>query len=119
MLSAFFDEDGEHQPEIIEVGEVDEGDIYQNKCCEGFGWEVRLIFPDELHPHYTSYWGKCLNEDCPNYQKNLLGDDPYRGVSSICHEDFVEWLAYQDAAATSTQQAFTLDATSTAFLVSQ
>lgn len=110
MLSAFFDDDGEHQPEIIEVGEVEEGDIYQNKCCNGYGWEVRLINPDELNPEYTTYWGMCLNGNCPDYQENLGPDDPWRGVSSICHEDFVEWLAYQDAAVTSAQQVVALDA---------
>lgn len=79
--------------EIIEAGQVKNGDVYPDRCCQGYGWEVRMIFRDNLHPHFTEYWGWCLNEHCPNFDEQIGPSDPYRGLSHICHEDFAEWLA--------------------------
>jgi hypothetical protein len=88
MLQAYFE--GER---IITTGDVEQGDIYPSFCCTGHNWEVRLLFPDEAQPEYTSIWGWCNNLDCPDYQASMGPGDPYRGVSSICREDFEEWLA--------------------------
>ena len=78
--------------------EVKEGDNFPDKCCAGFDWEVRLIFPDEKHPGYTEFWGRCHNPDCPDYQDNIGPDDPYRGISTICLEDLEEWLEERETA---------------------
>ncbi len=88
MLKAQWD-----SPEIITEGEVQDGDKYPDFCCKGHAWEVRKIFPWALHEGYTEYWGRCDNPDCPNYEKGIGPDDPYRGVGHICLEDFREWLA--------------------------
>ncbi len=87
MITAHFEDE-----EIKATGQVLDGEKYPDFCCQGFNWAVRHIFPDKT-PGYNSIWGCCDNPDCPDYQKDIGPSDPYRGISSICQEDFEEWLA--------------------------
>lgn len=64
-------------------------------CCEGYQWEVLLIFPSDTAGH-NSIWGICDNPCCPNYQANIGPDDPYRGVKNACEEDILEWLEQRE-----------------------
>ena len=67
---------------IITAGEIAVGDNYPGFCCEGFDWEVALVFPDS-DPHDVATWGICQNPKCPC-------DD---GVQNLYYDDFVEALA--------------------------
>lgn len=75
---------------------VKEGDVFTGFCCEGYDWEVRLIFPDTTHPGDSEVWGRCSNPDCANYQPGYGPDDPWRGVGRISVDDLEEW--YEQAA---------------------
>lgn len=72
------------------LGIVNEDDTYIGFCCPDFEWEVVLIFPDP-NPAYNSIWGVCHNPECP-CREGRVEEDPYRGVSSICQEDFKEQM---------------------------
>jgi len=79
--------------EIVSSGKAEVGDVYEAYCCPVFGWTIVYIHPD-LNPAYNNLWGQCSNPDCPD-DSCCPGDDecPYRGISNVMQEDFVEWLA--------------------------
>lgn len=76
---------------IVTSGEIKEGDVYPDFCCQGHGWEVFLLIPD-YEPKGVGIWGVCLNEGiCPSASPI----QPEDKRSSIEAEDFWEWLANQ------------------------
>jgi len=94
MLSAFFDDDGEHQSDLIEIGDVEPGDIYSDKCCNGFDWEVQYI-NQAVEQANNSIWGTCLNPKCAE-GADSEGGGYYQGVSYILHIDLVEMILLGD-----------------------
>jgi hypothetical protein len=78
------------------IPEVDQN--YPGFCCEGWDYEICLIFPDKNINH-TSIWGACLNPNCPVHYVEPIEEDMYRGVTTHCLEDFEEILEEKDVKA--------------------
>ncbi len=104
MLKARIDGD-----ELVTQGELVVGDMYFGFCCEGHAWEVVMIpvstnfgmvqLSDETK--WQSVWGVCHNPECPVVDESFNErpeEDPYRGVTNHCFEDFVEQLAEAEGA---------------------
>lgn len=74
------------------VPEVDQN--YPGFCCQGFDYEIRLIFPPGKNDpvEYTSIWGSCQNPNCPVHCVEPPEMDMYRGVSQYLLDDFEDIL---------------------------
>jgi hypothetical protein len=70
--------------------EVKVNQLYPGFCCQGFDYEICLIFPNRPYEPvgYTSIWGRCHNPDCPKYGEDIGPADPYRGVGHCDLDDF-------------------------------
>ncbi len=76
--------------ELVINGVIKEGDIYHNICCNGFDFEVIIVFPDEDRDGDTVVYGICHNKDCKVDYGGI-----YHGVSNFLQDDLIDRLIEQ------------------------
>ena len=75
-------------------GEIEIGDVYPDKCCEGFGWEVCIIDENADEPYWTNVGGVCLNTAAHAYGPDTA-ESFYAGYSTIYAGDLVDMVLMQ------------------------
>ena len=72
-------------------GEIEIGDVYPDKCCEGFGWEVCIIDDNADEPYFTNVGGVCGNTKAHPYGFDTA-EGFYAGYSTIYAGDLVDMV---------------------------